>query len=223
MYDEPIASRSMMERGTVLHEVRLDHVLHRIRASGARRVLDLGCGSGQLLHRLAIEEQFEEIVGLESSPMALMEARQLLASHPQAPFPRVTLLNGSYTEPQPSLQGYDAAAMVETIEHIKPELLSAVERVVFAQMRPGVIFMTTPNREYNPLFDLRPGEFREADHKFEWDRARFGQWARGVAWRNGYRVVMGGVGEEDPEFGAPTQTAYFSLQVPSRTIHSRIG
>lgn len=209
MYDESLTASSMMQRGSVLHELRLDQVLHRIRASGARRVLDLGCGSGQLLHRLAIEEQFEEIVGLETCPRALMEARQLLESHPQAPFPRLTLLNSSYTESQPSLCGYDAAAMVETIEHVKPELLSAVERVVFAEMRPRVIYLTTPNREYNPLFDLHPGEFREADHKFEWDRARFGQWARGVARRNGYRVIIGGIGDEDPEFGPPTQTAHF--------------
>lgn len=200
----------MMERGSVLHEIRLEQVLRRIRASGARRVLDLGCGSGQLLHRLAVEEQFEEIVGLETCPRALMEARRLLESHPLAPFSRLTLLNGSYTDPQPSLHGYDAAAMVETIEHIKPELLSAVEHAVFAQMRPRVIYLTTPNREYNPLFDLHPGEFREADHKFEWDRARFGQWARGAARRNGYRVAIGGIGDEDPEFGPPTQTAYFS-------------
>ncbi|MGM0632895.1 MAG: methyltransferase [Pseudomonadota bacterium] len=210
MHDDSMSASSMMERGTALHERRLDQVLQRIRASGARRVLDLGCGSGQLLHRLAAESQFEEIVGLESDPGALMKARRMLEDHPKAPLSRLTLCNGSYTEPQPTLCGYDAAAMVETIEHIKPGLLSAAERVVFAQMRPGVIYLTTPNREYNPLFDLYPGEFREADHKFEWDRARFGQWARGVARRNGYRVVLGGIGDEDPELGPPTQTAYFS-------------
>lgn len=200
----------MMEGISVLHEIRLDHVLRRILASGARRVLDLGCGSGLLLHRLAMEKQFEKVVGLETCPRALAKARQLLAEHPQAPFPRVTLINGSYTEAQPSLCDYDIAAMVETIEHVKPNLLSAVEQSVFGQMRPKVIYLTTPNREYNPLFGLHPGEFREADHKFEWDRARFGQWAQGVARRNGYRVLLGGIGEEDPELGAPTQSAYFA-------------
>lgn len=211
MHDDTLSPSSMMERGTALHEIRLEQVLQRLRASGARRVLDLGCGSGQLLHRLVAERQFEEIVGLESDPGALMKARQMLESEPQASSSRLTLLNGSYTEAKPDLTGYDAAAMVETIEHIKPGLLSAAERVVFAQMRPRVVYLTTPNREYNPLFDLHPGEFREADHKFEWDRAKFGQWVRGVARRNGYRVITGGIGEEDPEFGPPTQTAYFSL------------
>lgn len=200
----------MMERSCELHEIRLDQVLCRLRASGARRVLDLGCGSGQLLHRLAAEKQFEEVVGLEVCPHALAKARQLLANHPRTLPPHLTLINGSYTEPHPTLYGYDAAAMVETIEHVKPGLLSAVERVVFAQMRPRVIYLTTPNQEYNPLFGLHPGELREADHKFEWTRARFAQWVQGVARRNGYRVTLGGIGDEDPELGPPTQTAYFS-------------
>jgi len=210
MYDDSATTRSMMEGISVLHEARLDQALQRLKASGARRVIDLGCGSGFLLHRLVTEKQFDQVVGLETCPRSLALARQLLEDHPQAPFPQLHLLNGSYVQPQPSLHDFDAAAMVETIEHIKPGQLSAMERVVFGQMRPRVVFVTTPNREYNPFYGLRPGELREADHKFEWDRARFGQWARGVAQRNKYRVTLDGVGEEDPEFGQPTQAAYFS-------------
>lgn len=200
---------SMMEGISALHEARLDCVLERIRGSGARRILDLGCGSGQLLHRLATVAQFEEIVGLEACPYTLTKARELLAGHPQAAAPRLRLINGSYTEPQPSLTGYDAAAMVETIEHVRPGQLSAVERVVFEQMRPRVVYLTTPNREYNPLFGLHPGELREPDHKFEWDRAKFARWAGGVARRTGYRLTLGGIGDEDAELGPPTHAAYF--------------
>lgn len=211
MHDNAISAPSMMEGISVLHETRLDHVLRRVRGSGARRVLDLGCGSGLLLHRLAVESQFDRVVGLETCERALAKARQLLANHPQGPFPQLQLINGSFTEPQPALRDFDFAVMVETIEHVKPGLLSAVEQSVFGQMRPRAIYLTTPNREYNPVFGLHPGEFREADHKFEWDRAKFAQWVHGVARRNGYRAVLGGIGEEDPELGQPTQTAYFSL------------
>jgi hypothetical protein len=99
--------------------------------------------------------------------------------------------------------------MVETIEHVHPEQLSRVEMAVFAGYRPGCLLMTTPNREYNPLFDLAPGEFREQDHKFEWDRVKFQRLARGVAHRNGYTVEFGGIGEFVPDAGHPTQTAFF--------------
>lgn len=202
-------SHSMMTQMTSLHEARLDHVFQRIKATGAKRILDLGCGSGSLLYRLLRDDQFVEIVGLEASGQSLLQARNMLADYLQSQPSRLRLVAGSYADPQTLLSGYDAATMVETIEHVRPEVLSNVERVVFGQMRPGLLYMTTPNREYNPLFDLAPGELREEDHKFEWDRAKFCRWATGVAQRNAYRVSFGGIGDFHPEFGQPTQTAFF--------------
>ncbi|WP_440997422.1 methyltransferase domain-containing protein [Arhodomonas sp. SL1] len=193
---------------TPLHETRLEHVHRCIKATGARRVLDLGCGSGALMHRLARDRQFEEVVGLEASGQALAQARAALSDFLNGAT-GVRLARGSYAEPQPSLTGYEAAAMVETIEHVHPGDLSRVEECVFGRIRPGWLFMTTPNGEYNPLLGLGPGEFREPDHCFEWDRTRFRRWARGVARRNGYRVSFSGIGEQDPELGPPTQMATF--------------
>lgn len=208
-----LQSRSMMTQMTSLHEVRLGHVFQRIKNTGARRVLDLGCGSGSLLYRLAQDKQFDEIVGLEASGQSLLQARNMLAEYlaesATGGLPRLRLVNGSYTEPHEALIGFDAAAMVETIEHVRPETLSTVELAVFGQLRPGVVYMTTPNREYNPLLGLAPGEFREEDHKFEWDQAKFRRWSTGVARRNGYRVNFGGIGEYRTGYGYPTQTACF--------------
>jgi 3' terminal RNA ribose 2'-O-methyltransferase Hen1 len=202
---------SMMTQMTSLHELRLDYVFHKIKATGARRVLDLGCGSGSLLYRLCGDVQFQEIVGLEDSGQSLLQARSMLADH-LGQTARLRLLRGSYAERQPELSGFDCAAMVETIEHVNPAALSRVEHSVFAGMRPATLFMTTPNREYNPLLDLAPGEFREPDHKFEWDRAKFRQWARAMADRNGYRVTFAGIGEYHPSLGQPTQTAFFERE-----------
>lgn len=209
MLPDELRSHSTMTQMTSLHEVRLDHVYQRIKSTGARRVLDLGCGSGSLLLRLAADDQFTDIVGLEASSQSLVQARNMLANHLDGTSRRLRLVCGSYAEPQTTLVGYDAAAMVETIEHVKPEALSTVERAVFGQLHPGVVYMTTPNREYNPLFDLGPDEFREEDHKFEWDRAKFRRWATGVAKRNAYKVIFGGIGDYHPELGHPTQTAFF--------------
>lgn len=208
---DPIApDNSMMTQMTSLHEERLDFVFRTLKATGARRALDLGCGSGSLLYRLLADNQFEDIVGLEDSGLSLQQARSVLTEHLSKENPRIRLIRGSYTESNPALAGFEAAAMVETIEHVRPEQLSLVERAVFGEYRPGCLFMTTPNREYNPLFDLAPGEFREEDHKFEWDRIKFQRWARGVADRNGYDVRFGGIGEFVPDVGHPTQTAFFT-------------
>jgi small RNA 2'-O-methyltransferase len=209
MRPDDYSAPSMMSRMTSLHEERLAYVHRCIKATGARRVIDLGCGSGVLVHRLVQDEQFEEVVGLEMSGQALLEAREILAEQLADPDTGLRLIQGSYAEPQPSLAGFEAAAMVETIEHVEPKMLSRVESVVFGQMRPDRMFLTTPNREYNPLYDLAPGQFRESDHKFEWDRAKFRQWASGVAERNGYRVHFSGIGEQHPELGPPSQMATF--------------
>lgn len=200
-----------MTQMTSLHEARLDRVCALLRETGARRVLDLGCGSGSLLYRLLAEPQFEQVVGVEQSGLSLAECRRMLAPHLSGERPRLTLINASYADKNRALIGFEAAAMVETIEHVYPRDLSKVELAVFGQYRPAQLLMTTPNYEYNPLFDLAPGEFREEDHKFEWTRAKFQQWARGVAKRNDYRVRFGGIGDMHPDFGQPTQTALFSL------------
>ena len=195
---------------TSLHEERLDRACQVLRATGARTVLDLGCGSGSLLLRLVAEEQFTKVTGLEQSGASLALARTILAAQPEGEAERLTLINGSYQKPDPRLTGFDAAAMVETIEHVHPHALSTVEQTVFGRYRPVHLFMTTPNAEYNPLLDLPPGAFREDDHKFEWSRGKFRQWARGVADRNGYAVRFGGIGEDHPDAGTPTQTALFT-------------
>lgn len=210
MHELKVPENGMMTQMTSLHEERLDFVLRTLKSTGARRVLDLGCGSGSLLYRMLADPQFESVTGLEDSGVSLQQARAVLAEHLSEETPRIRLVRGSYAESNPALIGYDAAAMVETIEHVRPEQLSRVERAVFGEYRPRYLFMTTPNREYNPLFDLAPGEFREEDHKFEWDRPKFQRWARGVAERNGYEVQFGGIGDYVAEVGHPTQTAFFT-------------
>ncbi len=97
------------------------------------------------------------------------------------------------------------------IEHVPPRELSTLERAVFGVYRPGIVVITTPNADYNPLFELGPGEFRDPDHRFEWGRDKFRQWVSGVAERNGYRVRIGGIGDAHPDLGAPTQRALFEL------------
>ncbi|MCD0389262.1 hypothetical protein, partial [Acinetobacter baumannii] len=71
-------------------------------------------------------------------------------------------------------EGFDAAAVVEVIEHLDPPRLSAFERVVFEFSRPSTVVLTTPNREYNVMWETLPaGAVRHADHRFEWDRQEF--------------------------------------------------
>jgi 3' terminal RNA ribose 2'-O-methyltransferase Hen1 len=124
---------------------------------------------------------------------------------------RIELVQSSLTYKDRQLQGYDAAAVVEVIEHLDPSRLDAFERALFGMARPGTVVLTTPNVEYNVRFEGLPASsLRHRDHRFEWTRAEFETWARGVAERSGYTVRFQAVGSEDPEVGPPTQMAVFA-------------
>ncbi|MEO0815410.1 MAG: 3' terminal RNA ribose 2'-O-methyltransferase Hen1, partial [Myxococcota bacterium] len=88
--------------------------------------------------------------------------------------------------------------------------LTAFERVAFEVARPTSVILTTPNVEYNANFETLPsGTFRHRDHRFEWTRSEFEEWANAVASRHGYSVRFTGIGPEDPERGTPTQMGVF--------------
>ena len=201
-----------VEQPLRLNEVRLAAVASALTSSGAKRVLDLGCGEGKLLRVLLAERRFEEIAGIDVSHRALeiAERRLDLDRMPERQRQRIRLLHGSLTYRDRRLEGYDAAALVEVIEHFDPSRLRSFERAVFECAKPGSIVMTTPNREYNVKFESLPaGRFRHRDHRFEWSRTEFENWATEVAERFGYSVRFAPVGPEDSELGAPTQMGVF--------------
>ncbi|TFV75419.1 3' terminal RNA ribose 2'-O-methyltransferase Hen1 [Blastococcus sp. CT_GayMR19] len=201
------------ERPVPLVLQRHGAVVAALRASGAARVLDLGCGSGALLAALLKEGALTEIVGVDVSHRALeAAARRLhLDRLPDRQRARVTLLQGALTYTDARLRGYDAAVLMEVVEHLDPDRLPALERTVFADAAPGTVIVTTPNVEHNVRYEaLLPGGMRHRDHRFEWNRAEFAGWATGVAARRGYAVRFLGVGTDDPEVGPPTQMAVFT-------------
>src|SRR5262245_52427421 len=202
-----------LEQPLRLNDQRMERVVQVLRDSGARTVLDLGCGSGRLIRELLGERQFERIVGVDASTRDLEMARDRLRLDrlPERQRDRVTLLQGALTYRDKRLAGFDAAAVVEVIEHIDPPLLDAFAAALFGAARPQTVVLTTPNLEYNARFEALHGqELRHADHRFEWTRAEFEAWARAVAERFGYAVRFEGIGEPDPALGPPTQMGIFA-------------
>jgi 3' terminal RNA ribose 2'-O-methyltransferase Hen1 len=207
------AEEDAVERPLSLSERRLSSVLSAIRSSGARTVVDLGCGSARLVQALLKEQGIDRVVGMDVSHRALEVGARRLHLETMAPRQRarVELLQGSLTYRDRRLEGFDAAAVVEVVEHLDPSRLESFKRVLFSQARPRTVVMTTPNLEYNVRFDTLPaGQLRHRDHRFEWTRAEFGTWSQAAAAAHGYQVDMSGIGDDDPEVGCPTQMAVFS-------------
>ena len=201
-----------LEKPMRLNETRLERVHQALSELGASKVVDLGCGEGKLVRRLLRDKQFERVVGMDTAIRSLEVASERLRLDEMAPRmrKRVDLLHGSLIYRDKRLTGYDAATLIEVIEHIDPSRLESVERVVFACARPKSVVVTTPNIEFNARFErLENGAFRHPDHRFEWTRSEFRDWAEGVASRHGYECTIEGIGEEDPEHGHPCQMAVF--------------
>lgn len=202
-----------LERTISLNDQRHGTVLAALRASGAKSVLDLGCSEGKFLRLLLDDRQFERIVGVDVSMQVLQRAakRLNLERLPAQKRERIELIQGSLTYRDQRLAGFDAAAVIEVIEHLDPARLAAFERVLFEFAQPRTIVLTTPNSEYNVRWETLPaGKFRHGDHRFEWSRAEFQAWAERVAAQFDYTVSFTMIGECDPEVGAPTQMAIFA-------------
>lgn len=209
--DQP-ASESGGEITQSLNDQRHGAVLAMLKASGARSVLDLGCSEGKFLRRLLDERQFERIVGMDVSVQVLQRAARRINYDRLPPLQkeRIELIHGSLIYRDKRLAGFDAAAVIEVIEHLDPPRLSSLERVLFEFARPKTVVVTTPNSEYNVIWDSLPaGQFRHGDHRFEWTRAEFQTWATGVAERFGYSVRFLSVGPVDGAVGSPTQMGVF--------------
>ncbi|MFF1722817.1 3' terminal RNA ribose 2'-O-methyltransferase Hen1 [Streptomyces sviceus] len=203
------------EKPTPLAVQRREAILQALRAAGAARVLDLGCGQGQLVQALLKDPKFTEIVGVDVSVRALTIAsrRLKLDRMGERTAARVQLFQGSLAYTDKRLKGYDAAVLSEVIEHLDLPRLPALEYAVFGAARPRTVLVTTPNVEYNVRWESLPaGHVRHGDHRFEWTRGEFRAWAASVAERHGYDVEFVPVGPDDPEVGPPTQMAVFALR-----------
>ena len=209
------AAERNLEQPLSLNEQRLATVLGALRGCGASSVLDLGCGEGKLLRLLLEDRQFTRIVGMDVAYRSLEVAKDRLKLDRLPPLQRkrIELVHGSLTYRDDRLAGFDAASVVEVIEHLDPPRLSAFERVTFEFAKPATVVVTTPNAEYNVRWATLPaGRFRHRDHRFEWTRDEFQRWAGSIAHRFGYLVRFSPVGPVDSEVGSPTQMAIFTRQ-----------
>ncbi|MDR1934667.1 MAG: 3' terminal RNA ribose 2'-O-methyltransferase Hen1 [Candidatus Accumulibacter sp.] len=196
-----------------LNRQRLGSVIAQIRACGARSVIDLGCGEGHLLSLLLKEPALQKIAGVDVACSVLEKAKERIHYErlSDGQKQKLSIFQGSLTYKDSRFAGYDAACAIEVIEHLELPRLAAFERVLFEFARPRHAIVTTPNREYNDNYPNLGDGLRHSDHRFEWTRREFRDWAGRVGERYRYSVQFSDIGEQDEKLGAPTQMACFSV------------
>ncbi len=210
--DELAEKSQTQKRKETLHDKRIKLVAEKITESGAVRVLDLGCGEGKLLRQLIKQKQFSAIAGMDVSYGELIKAKERLHFDEMSPKQkeRINIFQGSLTYKDQRLEGFDAAAVVEVIEHLDLNRLKAFERVLFEFAKPKVIVLTTPNKEFNVMWETLDAEdMRHDDHRFEWTRKEFWEWSTQIGEKFNYNVEIFPIGDEVENIGAPSQMAIF--------------
>lgn len=204
-----------------VHDERLMAARDVLLQAGARSVADLGCGDGKLLRLLMAEKQFTRILGMDVSFRSLEIAKDRLKLDrlPATQAERIQLVQGALTYRDKRLEGFNGATLTEVIEHLDEPRLAALEISVFQYAKPGTVVVTTPNAEYNVLFENLPaGSMRHSDHRFEWTRQQFESWGQRVANAHGYTVKFQPVGEVNEQVGAISQMAVFTKAAPEATL-----
>jgi small RNA 2'-O-methyltransferase len=99
------------------------------------------------------------------------------------------------------------------IEHVFPDVFEEIPYNIFNEIKPKIALFTTPNSDFNELFEMEPGKFRHYDHKFEWTRDEFKDWAENICARfPNYSVLLTGIGkgpENSAHLGCCSQMAVF--------------
>ena len=148
------------------------HAKHRImgyhdffvqRIHPGERVLDVGCGKGELAHGVAERSQ-AQVIAIDASPWMLAFARKRF-SHPNVTFVQADA--ASYTPDEP----VDVAILSNVLEHIEPrtELLRSLRERAGA--RRLLIRVPALQRDWTVPLRQEVGlpHFSDPEHKLEYD------------------------------------------------------
>ncbi len=204
-----------------MHEERLQSVHDVIRQIGVQAVLDLGCGPGPLLRRLAADSTLTRIVGVDQDQGALDRLREALPSGRGAAEPAIEIVHAPISTLGKRYRGFDICLLIETIEHMTEQVLNETSATVFGTLRPRYAIVTTPNIEFNQLLGVPPHRFRHPGHRFEWTREEFRVWCAEICKLFAYDFVRSDICGAHPQVGGATQLALFKQVAAGPAIGAR--
>lgn len=190
-----------------LNTIRLNTVAEKIKELNVDSVVDLGCGEGKLLKLIIENTNVSKVIGADIDIKSLKIASKKLKYDSEGE--RLQLVQSSAVYYDKRFKDVDLICLVEVIEHIDEHRLQFVIDTVFNNYKPKNIIITTPNVEYNNVYEMNDDDFRHDDHRFEWTRAEFEKWCNDICSEYGYKVTFNTVGEVDEKYGSSTQMGVF--------------
>ncbi|XP_014214301.1 uncharacterized protein LOC106643607 [Copidosoma floridanum] len=164
-----------------------------------RKVVDFGCSelnfSIYLKKIVGVEEVLFVDIDRDTLDRYSPKAKPLYVDylHKRSTPLVVRILEGSVNHHDKQLEDVDAVVCIELIEHLYPEDVTNFPYSIFGYIKPKVAIVTTPNADFNVLFNNMSG-FRHWDHKFEWTRSQFQDWANNIVSRfQDYEVTFHGI------------------------------
>jgi len=128
-----------------IHNKRLDEVMKFIPRDKNLRVLDAGCGEGQLLKKIADDRKVVQLYGTDVTKIALENAKKRI------PHAKLTLSDLTSLKYQDDF--FDIIICTEVIEHITQykKVLDEFKRVL---KKKGLLILTFPNEGLNTFLRL---------------------------------------------------------------------
>ncbi|MCK1992095.1 3' terminal RNA ribose 2'-O-methyltransferase Hen1 [Peribacillus muralis] len=210
---KPEMKKDDKESKVRLNDLRYEKIFDTVSQMHPSSVVDFGSGEGKLSVRLGFIEGVKEILAVEPSQSATLKALGRFDKvKDKEKFVIPKPLWGSLFYYDEELKNKDVIILCEVIEHIDEHRLPKVMDTILQDYQPRALILTTPNREYNEVYDMEDA-LRHNDHRFEWTRAEFQQWCTARNHDDSYDLRFEGIGEEHVTQGCPTQMCVFERKV----------
>ena len=181
-------------------------------------VADVGCAETTFVQYLKQLETVTKAIGVDLDQSLLdynkKRSKPLILDYlnPRDIELFVQLLCGSACEFDSRLSGLDFIAAIEIIEHIPVHEVPKFTENIFGNCQPDHVLVSTPNSDFNVVFEFELGQMRHWDHRFEWSQSEFVEWCEGVVSNHDYTYEITGVGNPpvgQDSIGFCTQIAIF--------------
>ena len=218
--EEPMKEgESELEKQINLSQMRTEWFVARVQASGAKSVVDAGCGAGRLAEALS-KAGVLNISAFDCHAKAVRTAGYHLENKAEVFF-------SSLMYRDDRLLGKDAICLQEVVEHMPEFQLGRALDLIFGTYKPKTVLMTTPNRDFNKYFGMAEGAFRHWDHKFEFSEAEAAKFCAEIERKYGYTCGISPIGqgyEPTPRLDGTPHSSVAVLDAPPKaTVAATFG